>query len=121
MRRIGWWLTMSDLPATLTVTTSDRPPTLRGTLDPLSFQAEELWLPVIGPSAYLLGQRLVRDARQDILLHDREELGFSLGMRGKLLPKAVERLEYFNLALRTGNGSITIFDPWPIPRPPRRH
>lgn len=92
------------------------------TVDALGSYAETYWLPILHPTAYLLGRRLVMlrrttqcrdpfdsyDMAHAIGVSERGEYGPNLGVYGR----ALKRLDRYRL-VRIHDDTVTVKDRWP--------
>lgn len=104
---------MRNRPATLHFVLEERPHHL---LDPCGEGSEEVWLPLLGPTAWLVARRVITDARKGYTAQDFEVLAKSLGVGTVVLDRALERLIRFQLMSPDINGNIRVLDPWPPPK-----
>lgn len=85
-------------------------------LDPFSGEAELEWLPILGPTAFLLARRITSDAQQGYFVHDIPMLAQSLGVGPDQLRKSIQRLRRYGLLLQDrGAEEFKVPDPWPHP------
>ncbi|MBM4409226.1 MAG: hypothetical protein FJ038_11695 [Chloroflexi bacterium] len=87
---------------------------------PVSYYAETTWLPLLGPTAWLLGRRFAQDAMGgDELRYPVTTLAAQLGVQPNRVVAACRRLCRFGLGVETDEG-FTIDVLWPPVRKPRR-
>jgi hypothetical protein len=91
-------------------------------VDPSSEYARRFWLPIIGPTCFLLAQTLTHTLRRvqdpDHISVPTVQLAESIGIGGSLglhapLVRSVARLVVFELAMPT-NGTLLVRDEWPL-------
>ena len=92
-------------------------------VEPDSCYARRYWIPVIGPTAWCVGQRLADEvtANHGEVLYDVVELGRSFGLRGRTgrnarIVATLRRLEQFGLA-RWEHSALHLRRRWPLLSP----
>lgn len=88
-------------------------------VSPCHIYCERFWLPVVGPTALLLGRHLHRATWEsglvagDTAASVQEELAARLGVGVYPLRRAHDRLVSFGLASRDGDGTVVLSRLWP--------
>ena len=103
-----------SFPESIHVTVESVHPSVPG-VAPGSVVAESEWLPIIGPTAWLLARRLVRDGGSPYLTAD---LARDLGVQPGKVWSTLRSLQHFKLAaIESENGSdpavVTVRNRWP--------
>lgn len=90
------------------------------TIDPAGLYAEDRWLPILGPTAWLLGRRASQLGQGESEEYDDDVLAAQLGVSASRLRQAAARLAREGLAeWWPAHGALTVAARWEHPR--QRH